>query len=132
MFLYVATGKPPWSEYSTNLAALFHVATASEPPAIPPHLSPLCQAFLSQCMVLSPEGRTTASNLLNDSPFLQEEFKKAESKRQQTQQMPSYVSENQVLPQQLYSTPVRGKDRVIRPVQESRRQEKETTSDDVR
>ena len=31
----MATAKPPWAEFSNNLAALFHVATSKDPPPIP-------------------------------------------------------------------------------------------------
>jgi hypothetical protein len=44
----MATGKPPWSEFSNNLAALFHVATSKEPPPVPEHLSRSCAMFLSK------------------------------------------------------------------------------------
>ena len=43
-----ATGKPPWPEFTNNLAALFHVATSTVPPPTPPGLSPQCAAFLSR------------------------------------------------------------------------------------
>lgn len=36
---FPATGKPPWSEFSDNLAALFHVATSKVPPPIPTSIS---------------------------------------------------------------------------------------------
>lgn len=44
----IATGKPPWSEYSNNLAALFHVATSKDPPPIPSHLSESCAEFMKR------------------------------------------------------------------------------------
>eukprot|EP00981_Chlorochromonas_danica_P013275 scaffold6042_cov247-Ochromonas_danica.AAC.20 len=58
----MATGKPPWSEYANNLAALFHVATTNDPPPIPPHLSVECGDFLRCCLLIEPDKRSTAMN----------------------------------------------------------------------
>jgi serine/threonine protein kinase len=73
----VATGKPPWSEYSNNLAALFHVATTSEPPPVPNHLSPESSAFIRSCLVIEPDKRTSAQDLLTQSAFLRPELDRA-------------------------------------------------------
>lgn len=48
----MGTGKPPWVEFSNNLATLFHVATLSEPPPVPTSLSALCRKFISRYLVL--------------------------------------------------------------------------------
>ena len=62
----MATGKPPWPEFTNNLAALFHVATSKEPPPIPPHLTPPCAMFLQRCLVIDVQMRATAAELLQD------------------------------------------------------------------
>ena len=40
--LEMATAKLPWPNFTNDLAAMFHVATAKSPPPIPTHLSPDC------------------------------------------------------------------------------------------
>jgi mitogen-activated protein kinase kinase kinase len=62
----MATGKPPWPEFSNNLAALFHVATSKEPPPVPAHLTPACAAFLRRCLVIEVQDRASAAELLLD------------------------------------------------------------------
>ena len=47
-FLFSATGKPPWQEFTNNLAALFHVATSKHPPPIPSMLSQECTHFIER------------------------------------------------------------------------------------
>jgi serine/threonine protein kinase len=48
-FVCLATGKPPWPEFTNNLAALFHVATSKNPPPMPPDASQQLCDFLSRC-----------------------------------------------------------------------------------
>lgn len=69
----MGTGKPPWSEFSNNLAALFHVATSRHPPPIPSHFSQPCADLLRKCMVIDAKGRATANDLLETDPFIREE-----------------------------------------------------------
>ena len=42
----MVTGKPPWPEFTNNLAALFHVATSKEPPPIPANISIIGGKFI--------------------------------------------------------------------------------------
>lgn len=65
----MGTGKPPWPEFRNNLAALFHVATSSTPPAPPEHFSDKCKTFLKRCFIMDPTERATASALASD-PFI--------------------------------------------------------------
>lgn len=51
--VFAGTGKAPWPEFNNNLAALFHVATLTEPPPFPSHLSKGCCAFLSRYPLLN-------------------------------------------------------------------------------
>ncbi len=43
------TGKPPYHEIQDQVSALFHIASATSPPALPPGLSTEAQDFLSLC-----------------------------------------------------------------------------------
>jgi hypothetical protein len=45
----MATGKPPWSNYATPVAAMFQIASSKDPPPIPEHLSPQAKDFLLMC-----------------------------------------------------------------------------------
>lgn len=114
---YVATGKPPWSEYTNNLATLFHVATSNQPPPTPSHLSAQCRSFLESCVRIDPDQRATAASLLQDSPFMQEEIERAaEQNRRRVQQVTQQQHQQTVVvpAKALYATPTR-RDRVQRP-----------------
>lgn len=60
----MATGSPPWAEFSTNLATMFHVGTSGKVPEFPPHLSPMAHDFLDKCFRTNPEDRWSATALL--------------------------------------------------------------------
>lgn len=62
------TGKPPYSEFPTQVSVLFHIANTQEPPAIPPDVSDECRGFLQQCFQRNPRDRSTAAALLQH-PF---------------------------------------------------------------
>ncbi len=70
------TGKPPWPEFTNNLAALFHVATSKEPPPIPANISIIGGKFISKCMVIDPKMRASAASLVTADPFILEEVNK--------------------------------------------------------
>ena len=70
--LYTATGNPPWSEFTNNLAALFHVANSEKPPPFPDKLSTTARTFLGRCLVVDAKGRSMAKDLLLD-PFVSPE-----------------------------------------------------------
>ncbi|KAK9818541.1 hypothetical protein WJX74_002024 [Apatococcus lobatus] len=65
----MATGKPPWSQFSSQVSALFHIAASKGPPPIPENVSPECQNFLLLCFNRSPRDRPNAARLLQH-PFL--------------------------------------------------------------
>jgi len=48
----MATAKPPWNHFSQEIAAIFHIANAREPPKIPSWLSNTAQEFLTLCLKL--------------------------------------------------------------------------------
>ena len=41
--LEMATGKPPWAEYSSQVAAMFHIAVSEDPPQYPVRCKDYCQ-----------------------------------------------------------------------------------------
>ena len=65
----MATGSPPWSEFSTNLAMMFHVGTTTTVPKFPEKLSDVAHDFLDKCMRMDPKERLTAADLLKH-PFV--------------------------------------------------------------
>ncbi|EFN53500.1 hypothetical protein CHLNCDRAFT_25736, partial [Chlorella variabilis] len=68
--LEMATGRPPWStQYPSQVAAMFHIASTKGPPEIPQHLSPECKDFLYLCFNRDWKARPLASTLLRH-PFL--------------------------------------------------------------
>ena len=60
----MATGKPPFCEYTSQVSALFHIASSKAPPPVPDSLSPEGRDFLRQCMRREPRERPTAEELL--------------------------------------------------------------------
>jgi serine/threonine protein kinase len=52
--LQMATGNPPYSEFSNHIAALFHITSATEPPAIPANLSEDARNFILMCFERDP------------------------------------------------------------------------------
>lgn len=65
----MATGKPPWSQYGSQVSAMFQIAKSKGPPTIPEHLSPDCKDFLYLCFNRNWRERPSAAKLL-DHPFL--------------------------------------------------------------
>lgn len=65
----MATGKPPWSEFTNNVTVMFHIASAKGPPSIPDHLSPEANDFLRMCFNRNPKERPNATRLLKH-PFV--------------------------------------------------------------
>lgn len=45
----MATGKPPWSNYTAPVAAMFQIASSKDPPPLPEHLSREAKDFLLLC-----------------------------------------------------------------------------------
>ncbi|EIE26178.1 Pkinase-domain-containing protein [Coccomyxa subellipsoidea C-169] len=60
----MATGKPPWSQFQSQVSALFHIASSKEPPVIPEVLSKEGRDFLLQCFNRVPKERPSAARLL--------------------------------------------------------------------
>jgi mitogen-activated protein kinase kinase kinase len=62
----MATGAPPWSDCSTQVQIIFKIASSSEIPTIPEHLSPEGQDFLRLCLQRDAEQRPEAVSLLEE------------------------------------------------------------------
>uniref|UniRef100_A0A7S4D2P5 Protein kinase domain-containing protein n=1 Tax=Eutreptiella gymnastica TaxID=73025 RepID=A0A7S4D2P5_9EUGL len=65
------TSKPPWPEFHSMWAAIYHIANSDGPPdGIPKDLEPDLQDLLDKCFERNPKKRATAAELLKH-PFLQ-------------------------------------------------------------
>lgn len=67
--LEMCTGRPPWSEFQSHTAALMHIASATEPPALPESLSEEGKDFVLKCLDRNPARRPTVIQLL-EHPFV--------------------------------------------------------------
>ncbi|KAL1508068.1 hypothetical protein AB1Y20_007664 [Prymnesium parvum] len=66
------SGKPPWSHLTSQVAALFHIASAKAPPVLPPGLSPAAADMILWCMRREPSERPTSSQLTAHAFVVQE------------------------------------------------------------
>ena len=62
----MATGAPPWSDCSTQVQIIFKIASSSEIPTIPEHLSSEGQSFLRLCLQRDAGRRPEAVALLEE------------------------------------------------------------------
>ena len=60
------TGKPPFTEFTTAAAVMFHIAASSEMPSFPDFVSDGCKKFLARCFIRDPNKRATVDDLLQD------------------------------------------------------------------
>eukprot|EP00854_Cymbomonas_tetramitiformis_P005976 gene5976-7182_t len=65
----MATGKPPWSEFASQVSALFHIASSQSSPPLPEFLSAEAEDFLHLCFNRDPKMRPNATRLLQH-PFI--------------------------------------------------------------
>ena len=64
----ILTGKPPWSDVSTNVReVLAIIGAAVKPPKYPAGLTKECYSFLDNCLQIDTEARATAEQLLQHS-----------------------------------------------------------------
>lgn len=66
----MATAQHPWPALSNNFAAIFEIANATAPPAVPEGLSEDGRDFLRRAMVIDPKARASSADLV-DHPFLE-------------------------------------------------------------
>jgi serine/threonine protein kinase len=52
----MATAKHPWPTCTDGFSAMYAIATATDPPPPPTHLSPEAKAFLQRCFCINPDG----------------------------------------------------------------------------
>ncbi|KAI8477221.1 MAG: kinase-like domain-containing protein [Monoraphidium minutum] len=67
--LEMATGKPPWAQCSSQVQAIFKIASSQELPAVPETLSPEASEFVLLCLQRDPGARPSAEELLRH-PFV--------------------------------------------------------------
>lgn len=60
----MATGKPPFSQFKTHVAVLFHIAVSKQPPPFPSSLSEEGHDFLALCLQHEAKSRPSARTLL--------------------------------------------------------------------
>ncbi|CAM9540888.1 unnamed protein product, partial [Sphacelaria rigidula] len=60
----MCTARYPWPPFSNTMAAMYHIAVATEPPAFPEHISDDATNFLSQCLNINHEKRMKVKKLL--------------------------------------------------------------------
>ncbi|KAK7394644.1 hypothetical protein VNO78_15177 [Psophocarpus tetragonolobus] len=65
----IITGLPAWHHIPTRSHLMFKLAFLKEIPPIPSGLTPLCEDFLTKCLITDPNQRWTANMLLNH-PFI--------------------------------------------------------------
>jgi serine/threonine protein kinase len=66
----MATGKPPWSNYSNPVTALYQIACRRAAPPLPDTLTPEATAFLGACFKPEPTQRPETAELLTHA-FMQ-------------------------------------------------------------
>ena len=64
------TAKPPWAHFSSQITALFHIASAKHPPPLPPSVSPVATSFLLRTLVREVSERADCLELLAH-PFVE-------------------------------------------------------------
>eukprot|EP01059_Diplonema_ambulator_P014120 TRINITY_DN2496_c0_g2_i1.p1 TRINITY_DN2496_c0_g2~~TRINITY_DN2496_c0_g2_i1.p1 ORF type:complete len:743 (+),score=152.35 TRINITY_DN2496_c0_g2_i1:33-2231(+) len=62
-------GKPPWPEFTTHWAAVYHIGKADSTPDIPGWMSYDCKDFVSLCLQRDPNLRPSCEQL-GEHPFL--------------------------------------------------------------
>ncbi|KAM0906781.1 hypothetical protein ACQ4PT_016582 [Festuca glaucescens] len=65
----MATGRAPWSDVDSVLAAVYRIGYTDAVPEVPAWLSPEAKDFLAACFARNPRDRRTATELL-EHPFL--------------------------------------------------------------
>lgn len=60
----MATGSPPWSQYSNPVTAMYHIACVDSIPPFPSQLSVRGHNFLQACLNRKPEKRWDTTRLL--------------------------------------------------------------------
>lgn len=67
------SGRPPWSQYKTQLSALYHIGSSQDPPALPDNLSEDGKDFVLYCLTRDPTQRPNVLRLL-EHPFITDAY----------------------------------------------------------
>eukprot|EP00964_Phaeocystis_antarctica_P141511 scaffold106570_cov54-Phaeocystis_antarctica.AAC.2 len=86
------TGKPPWSHFTSQISALFHIASSKAPPPLPPGISPSAVDFLLLTFKRNPRERPAASYMLGHVLVRDDRRSAAAPPRQQTRPVSQVVS----------------------------------------
>lgn len=65
----MATGEPPWSQFTNQITALYNIMNAKNPPELPEFLSSALKDFLNKCFKMNPRERSNVFKLLRH-PFI--------------------------------------------------------------
>eukprot|EP01102_Stenamoeba_stenopodia_P004252 TRINITY_DN14582_c0_g1_i1.p1 TRINITY_DN14582_c0_g1~~TRINITY_DN14582_c0_g1_i1.p1 ORF type:complete len:593 (+),score=98.55 TRINITY_DN14582_c0_g1_i1:315-2093(+) len=60
----MVTGKPPWSDFTDQVSAMYHIASCNKPPSLPHDLSSSLKDFALSCLRREHTKRPTAAQLL--------------------------------------------------------------------
>ncbi|KYQ93387.1 protein serine/threonine kinase [Tieghemostelium lacteum] len=69
VIIEMATAQPPWSNITEMAAVMYHIASSTNTPKLPDHLSPDAIDFLNLCLRRDPKERPDANQLLKH-PFI--------------------------------------------------------------
>ena len=67
------TAAPPWSHFTSQISALFHIASSEAPPAMPPGTSESGAELMLLCFRRDPRERPTCAQLLEPPFFLEQQ-----------------------------------------------------------
>ncbi|PNH11142.1 Mitogen-activated protein kinase kinase kinase ANP1 [Tetrabaena socialis] len=64
VIIEMATGRPPWSNFTDGYTVMYHIASTRDLPAMPDTLSPQAKDFLALCFNRVPRERPNATRLI--------------------------------------------------------------------
>lgn len=67
------SGRPPWQQFKTQISALYHIGSTSDPPELPDNMSPDAKDFVLFCLERDPKKRPNVLRLL-EHPFICEAY----------------------------------------------------------
>jgi len=67
------SGRPPWQQFKSQISALYHIGSTSDPPALPDNLSEDGKDFVLYCLTRDPKERPNVLKLL-EHPFITEPY----------------------------------------------------------
>lgn len=67
------SGRPPWGQFKTQISALYHIGSTTDPPTLPENMSSDAQDFTLWCLERDPMKRPNVLRLL-EHPFITEPY----------------------------------------------------------